>query len=109
MSPARTGRARSARRWLAVAVLVAVLGALPWVVSRWPSPAQRRDPAALLARVQASAQVGYTGYAEAFGGIRLPLTDRFTELTNLLGDRTSLRVWWADDRNYRIDTVTADG
>jgi hypothetical protein len=96
-------------RWGAVAAGVALLVALPSAVRLLPARGSDIPAAALLARIQASDQAGYSGYAEAVGGLRLPLTDQFSALTDLFGDRTRLRVWWRGPADWRVDTVEATG
>jgi hypothetical protein len=96
-------------RWGAVAAGVAILLALPSAVRLLPVRGSSISAAALLARIQASGQAGYSGYAEAVGGLRLPLTDQFSALADLFGDRTRLRVWWRGADDWRVDTIDATG
>ena len=96
-------------RWGAVAVAVAVLVSLPTAVRLRPARDGGISAAALLAKIQGSARVGYSGYAEAVGGLNLPLTDQFSSLTDLFGDRTRLRVWWRAVDDWRVDAIDATG
>lgn len=97
-------------RWGAVAAGVAVLVALPLAVGALPAREDRGLSAEeLLGRVQRSASVGYSGYAEAFGGLVLPLTQEFSSVADLVGDSTRLRVWWRGDQDWRVDSLTAGG
>lgn len=96
-------------RWGAVAVGVAVLVSLPTVLRLRPAADSGVSAAALLAKVQGSDRVGYSGYAEAVGGLNLPLTDQFSSLTDLFGDRTRLRVWWRAPDDWRVDAIDATG
>jgi len=59
--------------------------------------------------VKASGSVGHSGYAESVGGLDLPLTDDFTALTSLLGDRTRIRSWWRSEDDWRVDAVQTTG
>jgi hypothetical protein len=74
-------------------------------------PAKQADVSAtdLLRKVQASGSVPHSGYAEAVGGLALPLTSDFTALTSLLGDRTRIRSWWRGQEDWRIDAVQTTG
>ena len=92
-----------------VALGAAVLVSLPVAVGALPARSDRRSADELAAAVRRSAAVGYSGYAEAFGGLSLPLTDDFSTLTDLFGDRTRLRVWWRDREDWRVDTVQPTG
>ncbi|MEN3358692.1 MAG: hypothetical protein V7637_2674 [Mycobacteriales bacterium] len=96
-------------RWGAVAAGVAVLVSLPTVVQSLPVSDGGLTAAALLAKVHASEGSAYSGYAEAVGGLNLPLTDQFSSLTDLLGDRTRLRVWWRGRDDWRVDAISATG
>jgi hypothetical protein len=96
-------------RWGAVAAGVAVLATLPTVLRVLPARGNTVSAADLLARIQASGQLRYAGYAEAVGGLQLPLTDQFSALTDLFGDRTRLRVWWRGPADWRVDAIDATG
>ena len=96
-------------RWCAVAAGVAGLVALPSLAGLRPAREADVSAADLLARIKTSADAGYTAYAEAVGGLRLPLTDQFEGLTDLLGDRSRLRVWWRGPDDWRIDALAATG
>jgi len=96
-------------RWGAVAAGVAVLLAVPPAIGALPARDSGVSAAALLARIQGSGAAGYSGYAEAVGGLRLPLTDQFSSLVDLFGDRTRLRVWWRGEQDWRVDAVAATG
>jgi len=96
-------------RWCAVAAGVAVLVSLPPIVARLPARDSAVSAADLLAGIRASGQAGYSGYAEAVGGLRLPLTDEFAGLVDLFGDRTRLRVWWRGETDWRVDAIDPTG
>ena len=49
------------------------------------------------------------GYAEAAGSLQLPVTDQFSELASLLGERTRLRVWWRSGDDWRVDAIKTAG
>lgn len=92
-----------------VALGVAVLVSLPLAVGALPARTDPTSAADLLESVRRSGMQGYSGYAEAVGGLRLPLTDDFSALTDLFGDRSRLRVWWRGEQDWRVDTVQATG
>lgn len=96
-------------RWAAVALGVTALVALPPAVAALPARGSAASATDLLAAVRASASVGHSGYAESVGGLRLPLTEDFTALTSLLGDRSRIRVWWRGEQDWRVDTVQTTG
>ena len=92
-----------------VALGVAVLVSLPLAVGALPARDSDVSAADLLSAVRGSAAVGHSGYAESVGGLALPLTDDFTALTSLLGDRTRLRVWWRGEQDWRVDNLQTTG
>ncbi len=96
-------------RWLVVAAVVAVLCATPAVVSHLPFPHSAIGAAALLARIQASGNVAYSGYAESSGGLGLPVSSQFNSIADLFGGTTQMRVWARDDSHWRVDAVTLTG
>lgn len=94
---------------MAVAALTAALGLAPAAVAAWPTTSDPVSAPSLLARINASTAVGYSGYAQSVGGLSLPITTQFSGLVDLIGGTTQMRVWWqADDRN-RVDVVSAVG
>ncbi len=99
----------AARRWCIVAVGIAVLVALPTAIRALPARDSALSASTLLQRVQGSGGVAYSGYAEAVGGLQLPVTDEFSDLANLLGERTRLRVWWRGDDDWRVDALEPSG
>ncbi|CAN5279216.1 hypothetical protein BH20ACT5_BH20ACT5_09030 [soil metagenome] len=99
----------AARRWSLVAIGVVVLLLLPSGIAALPVRDAEISAAELLDRVRASADVPHSGYAESMGGLLLPVTDQFTSLVDLLGQRTRMRVWWRDAEDWRVDAVTATG
>jgi hypothetical protein len=100
---------RAGWRWGVCAAVVAVLVALPFVVRYAPVPVSDATPAALLARIQASAARPYAGYAESTGSLALPTTDQLDDVSSLLSGRTQVRVWWRSAADWRADTITPAG
>lgn len=99
----------AARRWVIVAAVVAVLIALPLVIRAWPAADQDRSAAQLRAAAMTSAGVAFSGLAQSAGGLALPAAQRLGSVTDLLSDRTSMRVWWRSPTDHRVDVVTAAG
>ena len=63
----------------------------------------------LLGRIQHSSAQQYSGYAEADGGLGLPVTGDFDSVADLLGGHSEERVWWRNATDERVDTITAFG
>jgi class 3 adenylate cyclase len=102
-------RSRWSWRWGAFACGVAALACLPAAVAALPVGSGSLPPARLLARVLASTDAPYQGYAESFAGLGLPDLPRAGRVVALLGGTTRMRVWAASSRDWRVDELSAVG
>jgi hypothetical protein len=102
-------RPGAARRWATVAAGVAVLLALPPLIGALPAADTGTPATDLRARVLASADVAFAGYAQAAGGLALPVGDQLTPVADLLADRTTMRAWYRSATDWRVDVLTATG
>jgi hypothetical protein len=96
-------------RWLVVAVATLAVLVLPWAVGSIPARVHAKAPAAVRAAILSSAATGYSGYAEAAGGLSLPVSDQFSSIANLLGGTTQLRVWFRSAQDWRVDELGLAG
>ena len=96
-------------RWAATGLAGALLIASPHVSRLLPVDDPPTDAATLLALAQNSTDLGFSGYVESQGDLDLPVTDSFSELADLLVDRTRMRVWWTSPDRWRVDTLEATG
>jgi hypothetical protein len=99
----------SLRRWLMVLAGTALLAALPALVAARPVPAQHLAAGSLLARIQQSGGVGFSGYAESDGGLALPVASQFNNVADLFGGHRQLRVWWRSANDWRLDSIGYTG
>lgn len=97
------------RAWSVAAAVTAAVLSLPAVVAHLPVSDPGVTAGALLAKVRASSAVSYSGYAESLGTLALPSGRTFTELTDLFGSQTRLRVWWRGPADWRVDSLAAAG
>ena len=97
------------RRWTLVALGVALLVAVPLVLRARPVTEPGIAAAVLLEKAQGSSSVPYSGYVEATGSLRLPVADDFTDIGDLLGGETTMRVWWRGESDWRVDTLSTTG
>lgn len=98
------------RRWCIVALGVALVCLAPLAIARArPVGSSPISAAALLAKAKGSTPVAYSGYVESLGTLALPLTDRFTDLADLFGQRTRMRVWWRGAYDWRVDKLAPTG
>ncbi|HEY2044405.1 MAG TPA: hypothetical protein VGH11_17150 [Jatrophihabitans sp.] len=97
------------RRWPVVAAVLAVLLSLPAALNSIPVSNSTIPATTLLAKIRNSGSLGYSGYAEATGGLALPVTSRFGSLADLFGGHSQLRVWWRGAKDSRVDQVDVAG
>ena len=97
------------RRWAAVAVGLAVLCGLPVIASALPVSVPPLTASALRARILASADESFAGYAESNATFGLPPLSGLTGLTALLDGVTKMRVWQATPARWRVDVLSDAG
>jgi hypothetical protein len=98
-------RREARRRWFAVLASVAVLATIPVAVSARTSGAPAVDPAALAAKIRASAGQPYQGYAESVGTLGLPELPKLGQVASLLSGNTRMRGWYASGKQWRVDVI----
>ena len=102
------------RRWCIVAIGVLVLAVAVWV---WPigpiggatSASEGQTGADVLASIEAAKGAPYSGYVETTGTLLLPVASRFTDVGELLGEKTLMRVWWRSPDDWRVDKLLTAG
>ncbi|QXG75733.1 transcriptional regulator [Modestobacter sp. L9-4] len=105
----RRRRSGAARRWAVVGSGVAVLLSLPSLIGALPA-SDAGTPAADLRRAAlASTGVAFSGYAQAAGGLALPVGEQLTGVADLLSDRTTMRTWYRGPADWRVDVVSPTG
>jgi outer membrane lipoprotein-sorting protein len=88
---------------------LAVLAALPSLIAALPASDASTSAADLRRAALGSADVAFTGYAQAAGGLALPVSDQLTDVANLLSDRTTMRAWYRGAADWRVDVVSPTG
>jgi hypothetical protein len=96
-------------RWVFVVCGVAVLCAIPSIVSAIPVPGSAITATALRARILASATVPYEGDAESTADLGLPALPDLWTVTRLLDGVTDQHVWYRSPAHWRADTLTTAG
>jgi hypothetical protein len=102
-------RHRAWRRWLVVACGVGLLCGLPVIVSALPVPASSLTAAALRARILASADAPYQGYAESSVDLGLPALPDLGDVSTLLDGITDQEAWYRSPTQWRADVLTSAG
>jgi hypothetical protein len=100
---------RAIHRWSFVAMACALAVAVPAGVRAWPVPDRDLSAAQLLARVRSGQDTAYSGMVETRGRLGLPVSDHFTDIADLLGGDTRLRVWWRSSQDWRVDRLLDTG
>jgi hypothetical protein len=96
-------------RWALVALVTALLVAVPLVVSAALPQGERADPGQLRALIARSARQPYSGYAESSGQLGLPDLPNLTDVTSLLNGTTRIRTWYVSPELSRVDVLTIGG
>jgi hypothetical protein len=102
-------KTRIVRRWAVVAAGLALLCGLPVIASALPVSVPALTASQLRARIQASADEPYAGYAESNATFGLPPLAGLTGLTALLDGVTKMRVWQATPTRWRVDVLSDAG
>lgn len=93
-----------------VVLAAALLVGVPVAVRHRPGGGPPTAPTAeLLARIQGSDDVGWSGRATSRGSLALPSSDSFATLGQLLGEQVELRAWWRSGRSWRVDRIRSTG
>lgn len=100
---------RPAHRWGLAAVATALIVLTPYAGRLRPPSDSPTDTAALVESVRGSADAAYSGTVGVQGRVGLPIADRFTDLADLFGGQTRLRVWWRSDGDWRVDKLLETG
>lgn len=101
--------AAMAGRWLIVLVTAAALLGTPLLVGARPAADSSVTASDLAARIEASGDVGWSGFVSTSGTLQVPDEDSFANLAELLGERTDLRVWWHSATQWRVDRIRSTG
>ncbi|MQA32389.1 MucB/RseB-like sigma(E) regulatory protein [Modestobacter roseus] len=88
---------------------VVLLVSLPALVAALPATDASVSAPELRAQALASAGVAHSGYAQAAGGLSLPVGQQLTPVADLLSDRTSMRTWYRSPQDWRVDVVSPTG
>jgi hypothetical protein len=100
---------KPAHRWGLAAVATALILSTPYAGRLRPVHDSGVSTAGLLAAVRDSALTAYSGTVEVHGTVGLPIADRFTDLADMFGGETRLRVWWRGTGDWRVDRLLETG
>lgn len=100
---------RPAHRWGVAVVATALILLTPYAGRLRPLPDPGVGTTELVAAVRGSADSPYSGTVEVRGRVGLPIADHFTDLADLVGGHTRLRVWWRAHDDWRVDRLLETG
>ncbi len=100
---------RPIHRWSLVALAVALVVLVPMTVRALPVHDEPISAPDLLTRIQDGDSAGYSGEVEVKGRLGLPVSDHFTDVADLLGGDTRMRVWWRNSEDWRVDKLLPTG
>ena len=99
-----------AARWLVVALLALAVCAPTAALHLLPASDTHIGATALAHRMRAAIDTGWSGEVTTEGSLSVPLDgSTFGGVARLLGSRSQLRVWWQDDKNWRVDRISPTG
>ncbi len=101
--------AQALRRWAIVVAGAGVLCAMPAIVAAWPVPGSPLSATQLRARIMASADVAYQGYAESDVTLDLPTLPDLGDVVSLLDGTTDQYAWYRSPDQWRADTLATAG
>jgi hypothetical protein len=99
-------RREKRRRWGLVAVVAALLLAVPALVAGFAPAGGTADPVRLRGLIAGSASQPYSGDAESDGSLGLPDLPRLGEVTSLFNGVTTMRAWYIAPDRSRVDVLT---
>ncbi|MGH3457569.1 sigma-E factor regulatory protein RseB domain-containing protein [Aeromicrobium sp.] len=97
------------RRWLLVGALVVAVVVAPIIVRAWPAGDSDVSDVSLRDRIRGSDSTGWSGEVRTQGTLQIPDTDSFGGVARLLGEESTLRVWWGDALHWRVDRIRSTG
>src|SRR3954454_4914455 len=100
---------RPAHRWGLAAVATALIMLAPYAGHLRPTKDPAIGTADLGEAVRDSSAVAYSGTVGVQGSLGLQIADRFTDLADVFGAETRLRVWWRVSGDWRVDRLLETG
>ena len=100
---------RPIHRWSVVAGVFLLLALVPLAGRAFPATDRPLSAAQLLSLVRSGYDAPYSGMVQSEGRLGLPFDDHFTDVADLFGGRTRLRVWWRGPDDWRVDRLLDSG
>jgi hypothetical protein len=100
---------RAVHRWGLAAVATALVMLTPYAGRARPAHDPDVSTADLVTHVRDSAAAPFSGTVDVHGRLGLPIADHFTDLADLFGGETRLRVWWRGSDDWRVDRLLDTG
>jgi len=100
---------RAVHRWSVACLATALVLLTPYAGRLRPASDPDVAAADLLASVRHSPTTPYSGIVDVQGRVGLPIADHFSDLADLFGADTRLRVWWRGGEDWRVDRLLETG
>src|ERR1700759_3122521 len=100
---------RAAHRWGLAGWVTALALLVPYAGRLHPVSDPTIATSALVAAIRDGGDTPYSGTVTVDGNVGLPIADHFSDLADLFGGTTRLRVWWRDGDDWRVDRLLDTG
>jgi hypothetical protein len=100
---------RRGHRWGLAGIVTALALLTPYADALRPAHDPHVSTADLLSRVRDSSETAYSGTVDVQGHLGLPIADHFSDLADLFGGESRLRVWWRGSDDWRVDRLLTTG
>lgn len=99
-----------AARWLTVLAVAVGLVGVPALTRAWPVEQSDVTAADLAGAVLEAPVIGWSGEVRTQGSVDVPVSDsQLDGVARLLGESSTLRVWWRSPEEHRVDRVRPSG
>jgi hypothetical protein len=100
---------RRGHRWGLAGIVTALALLTPYAGSLRPTHDPHVPTADLVSRVRDSSDATFSGMVDVQGHLGLPIADHFSDLADLFGGESRLRVWWRGSDDWRVDRLLTTG
>ncbi len=100
---------RRGQRWGLAGVVAALALLTPYADVLRPTHDPDVSTPALVALVRDSSDATFSGTVDVQGHLGLPIADHFSDVADLFGGESRLRVWWRGSDDWRVDRLLTTG
>jgi hypothetical protein len=100
---------RRGHRWGLAGIVTALALLTPYADALRPAHDPDVSTADLVSMVRSSGATSFSGSVDVQGRVGLPIADHFSDLADLFGGESRLRVWWRGSDDWRVDRLLTTG